>query len=58
MRRFVLAAMMFGAASGAQAADLPDLPSARQLHRRPHAPPVNWQGFYIGGQAGYGIVRR
>lgn len=52
MRRFLLAAVMFGAASGADAADLPflrgsftdGLTTAR----------VNWQGFYIGGQAGYG----
>jgi outer membrane immunogenic protein len=52
MRRFLLAAMMFGAVSGAQAADMPDflrgsLP-ASQVTR------VNWQGFYVGGQAGYG----
>ncbi|QWG17501.1 outer membrane beta-barrel protein [Bradyrhizobium sediminis] len=52
MRRFLLAAMIFGAASGAEAADLPflrgsftdGLTTAR----------VNWQGYYIGGQAGYG----
>ncbi len=35
MRRFLLAAMMFGAVSGAQAADMPDLPIlARRFHRR------------------------
>lgn len=55
MRRFVLAAMMFGAASVAQAADMPDLPILRGgFTDGVSAPPVNWQGFYIGGQAGYG----
>ncbi|MFZ2157392.1 MAG: outer membrane beta-barrel protein [Bradyrhizobium sp.] len=52
MRRLLLAAMMFGAASGAEAADLPflrgsftdGLTTAR----------VNWQGYYIGGQGGLG----
>jgi opacity protein-like surface antigen len=52
MRRFLLAAVMLGAVSGAQAADMPDflrgtLPASSPL-------PVNWQGFYVGGQAGYG----
>lgn len=54
MRRLLLAAMMFGAASGAEAADLPflrgsftdGLTTAR----------VNWQGYYIGGQADYGSI--
>jgi outer membrane immunogenic protein len=52
MRRLLLAAVMFGAVSGAQAADMPDflrgsfLPSPVQR--------VNWQGYYVGGQAGYG----
>jgi outer membrane immunogenic protein len=53
MRRFFMAAAMCGAMSGAQAADMPDflrgsftdgLSSSR----------VNWQGLYVGGQAGYG----
>src|SRR4051794_17183610 len=53
MRRFLLAAVIFGAASGTQAADMPDflrggftdgLTTAR----------TNWQGGYLGGQAGYG----
>jgi outer membrane immunogenic protein len=52
MRRFLLAAMMFGAATGAQAADMPDflrgsLPSGP-------APTVDWRGFYVGAQGGYG----
>ena len=56
MRRFLLAAVMFGAAaSGAQAADLPDFPVLRGGFTEGFtAPPVNWRGFYIGGQAGYG----
>jgi outer membrane immunogenic protein len=54
MRRFVLAAMMFGAVSGAQAADMPDFPALRGGFTGVSAPPVNWRGFYIGGQAGYG----
>lgn len=53
MRGFLVAAAMCGAISAAQAADMPDflrgsftdgLSSSR----------VNWQGFYAGGQAGYG----
>jgi outer membrane immunogenic protein len=51
MRRFVLAAMMFGAVSGAQAADMPDflrgsLPASNVRTR-------NWDGWYAGGQVGY-----
>src|SRR5512140_2185533 len=52
----LLAACMLGAVSAAQAADLPDLPILRGAlsddglsHAR-----VNWEGYYIGGQAGYG----
>ena len=55
MRRLLLAAVMFGAVSGAHAADMPDF-SSRQLCRE--APPhVNWQGYYIGGQARLRHVR-
>jgi outer membrane immunogenic protein len=55
MRGFLLAAVMFGAVSGAQAADLPDLPILRGAYTDGlSAPRVNWQGFYIGGQGGYG----
>jgi outer membrane immunogenic protein len=52
MRRFLLAAVMMGTASTAHAADLPIL-------RGGFSDPLssttfNWQGFYFGGQAGYG----
>ena len=50
MRKFLLAAVMFGAASGAQAADMPDFLrgsiSAAPLNR-------NWDGWYVGGQIDY-----
>jgi outer membrane immunogenic protein len=52
MRRLLLAAMMFGAVSGAQAADMPDFLRG-SLPGGP-SPRVIWQGFYVGGQAGYG----
>jgi outer membrane immunogenic protein len=53
MRRFLLAAVMFGVGAGAQAADMPDLPVLRgAFTERPTT--VNWQGYYIGGQGGYG----
>jgi len=51
MRRLLLAAVMLGAAAGAQAADMPDFLRG-SLGSAP--PAVNWQGYYIGGQAGYG----
>jgi outer membrane immunogenic protein len=55
MRRYLLAAAIFGAASGAQAADMPDLPILRGAFTDGlTTSKVNWQGFYIGGQAGYG----
>ena len=55
MRRFLLAAMMFGAVSGAQAADMPDLPFLRGgFSEGLTSTKVNWQGFYLGGQAGLG----
>jgi outer membrane immunogenic protein len=54
MRRLLLAAMIFGAVSGAQAADLSDLPILRGAFTDGLSSRVNWQGFYIGGQAGYG----
>jgi opacity protein-like surface antigen len=52
MRRFLLAAMMLGAVSGAQAADMPDF-------LRGSIPPTlsttirNWDGWYAGAQVGY-----
>jgi len=53
MRRFLLAAMMFGTAAGAQAADMPDFLHGSLLPYTP-SPTVNWQGFYVGGQAAVG----
>lgn len=53
MRRYLLAAVMLGAVSAAHAADLPDFTPLRGGFAPPTAP-TNWQGFYLGGQAGYG----
>jgi outer membrane immunogenic protein len=52
MRRLFLAAVMFGAVTGAQAADMPDF--LRGTLPAGPAPAVNWQGYYIGGQGSYG----
>ena len=49
MRRFLLAAVMFGAVSGAQAADLPDFPVLRGSQGL-STPTRNWDGWYAGGQ--------
>ncbi len=55
MRGFLLAVVMFGAASGAQAADMPD-------YLRGSIPPTlstgtrNWDGWYAGGQVSYSAV--
>jgi outer membrane immunogenic protein len=55
MRRWMLAAAMFGAGQSAQAADLPDLPVLRgALTDGLTSSRVNWQGYYIGAQAGVG----
>lgn len=55
MRRFLMVAMMFGAVTGAHAADLSDLPILRGSYTEGlTTTKVNWQGFYIGGQGGYG----
>jgi outer membrane immunogenic protein len=57
MRRFLLVAVMFGAVSGAQAADLPDLPILRGAFTDGlTSSRVIWQGGYIGGQASYGSI--
>jgi outer membrane immunogenic protein len=51
MRRFLLVAAIVGTATVAQAADMPD------VLRGSFTAPVtrtNWQGYYVGGQAGYG----
>ncbi|SHL24522.1 outer membrane insertion C-terminal signal [Bradyrhizobium lablabi] len=55
MRRLLLAAVMFGAVSGAQAADMPDLPILRGAYTDGlSSPRVSWQGFYAGVQGGFG----
>ncbi len=53
MRRFLLAAVMFGAASGAQAADLPDYFPALRGSEGLSTATRNWDGWYAGGQVGY-----
>jgi outer membrane immunogenic protein len=52
MRRVLLAAVMMGAGSAAHAADLPVLRGG--LTDGLSSTTVNWQGFYAGGQVGYG----
>lgn len=52
MRRILLAAIIFGAASGAQAADLPFLRGSFTDGLTSRS--VNWEGYYIGGQGSYG----
>jgi opacity protein-like surface antigen len=55
MRRLLLAAALFGAVQSAQAADLPDLPILRgAVSEGLSTSRVNWQGYYIGAQAGVG----
>ena len=53
MRRLLLAVTIWGAMSAARAADLPDIPILRGTQGLTSSR-VNWQGFYAGGQAGYG----
>lgn len=53
MRRLLLAAVMFGAASGACAADLSDLPILRGGFSGGQSATRNWDGWYVGGQVGY-----
>jgi outer membrane immunogenic protein len=48
MRRFLLAAVMFGATVGAHAADMPDFLRG-SLPAGP-VPTRNWSGWYVGGQ--------
>src|SRR6266705_977345 len=51
----VAAAVMLGTISGARAADLPDLPILRGgFTDGLTTSRVNWEGGYVGGQAGYG----
>ena len=52
MRRLLLAAMVFGAATGAQAADMPDFLRGSISAPAP-TPNRNWNGWYGGVQAGY-----
>jgi outer membrane immunogenic protein len=52
MRRFLLAALMCGGVTAANAADLPILRGGYTDGLSNAS--VNWEGFYIGGQAGYG----
>lgn len=55
MRRFLLAAVMcVTAMSGARAADLSDLPILRGPVGGLSSSRTNWQGFYAGGQGGFG----
>ncbi len=54
MRRLLLVAAMWGAASVAHAADMPDLPILRGGFTDGGVATVNWQGSYIGGHAAYG----
>jgi outer membrane immunogenic protein len=51
MRRVLLALAMVGMAAHAHAADMPDFLRGSQGG---FTPPNSWQGFYAGGQAGYG----
>ena len=54
MRRLLLAVVMFGAASGAQAADLSDLPILRGSFPDGLSTATrNWDGWYVGGQIDY-----
>src|SRR5437868_5495475 len=50
MRRFLLAVMVLGAATGAHAADMPEF--LRGSIAAP-MPTRNWEGWYAGGQIGY-----
>jgi opacity protein-like surface antigen len=55
MRRLLLAAVIFGAAPSAYAADMPDFPVLRgSLPDGLGTVRTVWEGFYIGGQASYG----
>src|SRR5216683_7383200 len=53
MRGLVLAAVVFGAVSGAQAADMPDF--LRGSISAP-TPTRNWDGWYAGGEVSYSAV--
>jgi outer membrane immunogenic protein len=53
MRRFLLAAVMFGAGCGAHAADMPDFLRGSLPGSEIDATTRNWSGWYAGGQVGY-----
>src|SRR3954452_15906080 len=54
MRRFLLAAMILGAASSGHAADLPEFPALRgSLPPGLSTTSRNWDGWYVGGQLSY-----
>jgi opacity protein-like surface antigen len=55
MRKFLWAAAMLIGAHGAHAADMPDYGPLRGALTGGPDRIVNWQGFYVGGQAGYGV---
>ena len=58
MRRWVLAAMMVVTAHSALAADMPDLRCCGALSNDgPRPTRTNWEGFYVGGQAGFSWSR-
>jgi outer membrane immunogenic protein len=51
----IVLAVMLGVVSAARAADMPDLPILRGgFTDGLTTSRVNWEGFYVGGQAGYG----
>lgn len=57
MRRSLMVAVMFGAVTGAQAADMPDLPFLRgSFTEGLSRSSVNWAGVYVGGHAAYGAA--
>jgi outer membrane immunogenic protein len=57
MRRLLLVAMVCGAVSGAQAADMPDLPFLRgSFTDGLSKASVNWGGGYIGGHVSHGAA--
>ena len=55
MRRFLLVAMMCGAAAGAQAADMPDYLRGSFTDGLSRIE-VNWSGVYVGGQVARGAA--
>jgi outer membrane immunogenic protein len=54
MKKFVVSAVLLGAAASAQAADLP---RKAPVYKAPVAQVYDWTGFYIGANAGVGFGR-